>query len=84
MQASCLSTRHPTRPSAASRLKRAALSCVHWMSARVETWQHARHAAAKRRVLRSLSNETLKDMGLDRSDIESWIACGDTDRRARG
>lgn len=53
------------------------------MSARLDAWRQARHAAARRRVLHALSNEALKDMGLDRSDIESVIACGDTDRRPR-
>ena len=83
MQTSCLSTRHPTQPSAALRLKRAALFCQSWMSARLDAWRQAHQAAAKRRVLWALSDAALKDMGLDRSDIESWIACGETDRRPR-
>jgi len=83
MQTSCFS--HPRHPlPTPSPLKQAVLSCLGWMRTRFDHWRHARRAAANRRVLRSLSNEMLKDMGLDRSDIESWIACGETDRRPRG
>lgn len=80
MQTRCLS--HPLP--APSPLRQAALSCLARLQTRFDGWRHARRAASHRRVLRALSNEMLKDMGLDRSDIESWIACGETDRRPRG
>ncbi|MDM0117735.1 DUF1127 domain-containing protein [Variovorax sp. J22R133] len=54
-----------------------------WTRERFADWRRARRAATECRALHALDDLTLKDVGLDRSQIESWVACGDTDRRAR-
>jgi uncharacterized protein YjiS (DUF1127 family) len=62
----------------------AARIAVTWWRARSAAWRQMRRDAADRRELLALDDLTLRDMGFHRSEIDSWIACGDVDRRPRG
>ena len=83
MPSHTLSSRSPSRLPTVPFVRRAALLCLEGIKAQLEAWQRAAQAARDRRELQALDNETLKNIGLDRSDIESWITRGDIDRRAR-
>ena len=54
-----------------------------WIVSQMESWRQHREEKRAIRHLRELSDHTLKDIGIDRSEISSMVRHGRSGRRSR-